>query len=260
MSLINHKTLVLHPDFDELEAFMLSIPQRFADGEGQIIHKGRNELRRLSYKGYDLVVKSFRRPNLINRLVYGIFRPSKAKRSYDHALLFRQIGVGTPLPVGYLNIRRGLAFDKSYYVSLVSSCPYRYEDLFHHNFPYADEVLRAVGHVTAVLHEHGYAHKDYGRANILFGHTSRGIKIELVDLNRLAFGHLDMKAGCKNLERLPATPDMHRIIAEEYARVRHMDAQKCYELMVAYRRTQPGKEEKEIRALRELDPDAKYKQ
>ena len=253
MGLLNHRTLVLHPDYTELADFLQSLPERFARGEGTLIHNGRNQLRRITYQGTDYVAKSFRRPNFINRFVYGIFRPSKAKRSYDHARMFQAIGVGTPQPVGYLNIRQGLLFDRSYYVTLASTCPYRYEDLFHRQFDYEDEVLRAVGHVTAILHNHGYAHKDYGRANILFGRTPQSIRLDIVDLNRLAVGPLDMKAGCKNLERLPATPAMHRIIATEYARVRGFDPEACYRLMVAYRSTQPGKEPQEIDALRNFN-------
>ena len=107
-----------------------------------------------------------------------------------------------------------------------------------------------MGHVTAILHEHGYAHKDYGRANILFDKTPEGIRLDIVDLNRLAIGPLDMKAGCKNLERLPATPAMHRVIADEYARMRGFDPEACFRLMVAYRSTQPGKEQQEIDALK----------
>lgn len=251
MSILNHKTLVLHPKYRNLRTFLLSLPDRFKNSEGVVIHKGRNELRRITYEGREYVVKSFRRPNVINRFVYGVFRASKAKRSYDHALMFLQAGVGTPQPVGYLNIRKGLLFDQSYYVTLVSECPHRYEELFRRKFDCEEAVLRAVGHVTAILHENGYAHKDYGRANILFAETPGGIKIDIVDLNRLSVGHIGLKAGCKNLERLPATPAMHRIIADEYARVRGFDADKCYELMVAYRSVQPGQEEKEIEALKE---------
>ena len=75
-----HRTLVLHPDYRGLEAFMQSLPERFAAGEGEVIYKGRNELRRMRCGEHDLVVKSFHRPNLVNRFVYGVFRPSKAKR------------------------------------------------------------------------------------------------------------------------------------------------------------------------------------
>lgn len=252
MKILNHSTLVLHPDFKELKPFLQSIPDRFRHNEGIVIHKGRNELRRISYAGRDFVIKSFRCPNIINRFVYGVFRPSKAKRSYDHALLFLQIGVGTPQPVGYLNIRKGLLFNRSYYITLASECPFRYEDLFRRKFDCEEDVLRAVGRVTAILHEHGYAHKDYGRANILFGKFPDGIRLDIVDLNRLSIKKIGMKAGCKNLERLPATPSMHHIIAEEYAKVRGFDAKRCYELMVAFRRVQPGKEEKEIEELKKM--------
>ena len=213
MSLINHRTVVLHPQFSQLEAFMNSLPERFARGEGEVIYKGRNELRKIQFEGKSYVVKAFRRPNLVNRFVYGIFRPSKAKRSFDNACLFLKIGVGTPFPVGYVNVRSGLLFDQSYLVTLESECSHVYSELFEKKFDYEDEILREIARVTSILHEHGYAHKDYGRGNILFEKTDKGIHIELVDLNRLAIGPLDMKAGCKNMERLPCTPHMHRVFA-----------------------------------------------
>lgn len=239
--ILAHRTLVLHPDFKGFEEFMHSIPQMFASGEGEIIYKGRNELRKVHFNEKDFVIKSFHKPNFINRFVYGLFRPSKAKRSFENANLFLKIGVGTPFPVGYLNIRKGLLFDKSYYVTLASECPYVYNDLFYKEFDYFDEVVRAVGRVTAKLHENGYAHKDYGRGNILFHKEGDNIKIDIVDLNRMYVGAIDIKRGCKNMERLPATPHMHRLIAEEYARLRGFDSDECYKLMQAYRSTQPGK-------------------
>ena len=241
MTLWNHRTLVLHPGYEPLHDFMLSLPQRFAKGEGQLIHNGRNQLRRITYGGTEYVVKAFRRPNVVNRWVYGWLRPSKALRAYRNALRYQEAGVGTPQPVGYLNLRHGLAFGESYFVTLVSPCPWRYEDLFTHHFDYADDVLREIGRVTGVLHDHGMAHLDYGRANILFERLSDGrIHLDIVDLNRMRFGHLDVRRGCKNFERLPATAHMHRVMAEAYARERGFDADECYRLMRRYRRTQPG--------------------
>ena len=117
--LFHPRTLVIHPDFKNLEEFIVSIPERFQRNEGTVIHQGRNELRKMEYNGKEYVIKSFHSPHLINRFVYGIFRPSKAKRSYDHAEMLLKIGVGTPQPVGYMNIRSGLLFDKSYYLKKV---------------------------------------------------------------------------------------------------------------------------------------------
>ena len=143
--LFHPRTLVIHPDFKNLEEFIVSIPERFQRNEGTVIHQGRNELRKMEYNGKEYVIKSFHSPHLINRFVYGIFRPSKAKRSYDHAEMLLKIGVGTPQPVGYMNIRSGLLFDKSYYISLLSTCPYIYDNLFTQQFDYAEEVFRAIG-------------------------------------------------------------------------------------------------------------------
>lgn len=244
MSILHPSTLVLHPDFADLEAFVRSLPERFAAGEGTVIHAGRNELRTMEHAGRRLVVKAFHRPHVINRFVYGTLRPSKAKRSYDNACLLRRLGIGTPCPVGYLNVRAaaGLLFDRSYYVTLESACTHRYQELFERPFTYEDDVTRAIGRLTAQLHANGLAHKDYGRANILFERLSDGsVALDLVDLNRMAFGPLDVKAGCKNFERLPATPRMHRCMAEAYAEARGFDAGECFRLMQAYRSTQPGK-------------------
>lgn len=237
-------TLVLHPDFIALEPFMRSLPERMKAGEGKVIHKGRNELRIMTCGKYELVVKAFRRPHLINQFVYGIWRASKAKRSFDNALLLQSLGIGTPQPVGYLNVRShfGLRFRNSYFVTLRSRCTHRYENLFEQHFDYEADVLHAIGSLTARLHENGLAHKDYGRANILFERQPDGkIALELVDLNRMAVGPLNMEAGCKNFERLPATPQMHRWMAESYAKARGFDTEECYRLMQAFRATQGGK-------------------
>lgn len=232
------------PCFAQVEPFVRSLPERFEAGEGKVIYEGRNTLRQMEFAGLQLVVKSFTRPYIVNRLAYGIVRGSKAKRSFLYAQAFQQIGVGTPTPVAWLDQRNGLLLDKSYYVSLLSDCPYRYEALFEQPFPCMEQVLRAIGRQTAVLHEHGYAHKDYGRGNILFNPQPDGsVKLEVVDLNRMHLGKIGLKDGCRNFCRLPATAQMHRWMAEEYAKARGFDADTCYELIAVYRHADKGDEE-----------------
>ena len=239
--LFHPRTLVIHPDFKNLEEFIVSIPERFQRNEGTVIHQGRNELRKMEYNGKEYVIKSFHSPHPYQPVciwhissIQGktLLRPCRnaAENRCRHSATGR---------IYEYTFR--LLFDKSYYISLLSTCPYIYDNLFTQQFDYAEEVFRAIGKVTARLHEHGYAHKDYGRANILFQKTPNGITIEIVDLNRMYIGPIDMKTGCKNFERLPATPQMHRWMAEEYAKARNFDVEKCFELMRAYRSVQPGK-------------------
>ena len=72
------------------------------------------------------------------------------------------------------------------------------------------------------------------------------MRLDIVDLNRMDIGPIDMEKGCKNFERLPATAHMHRVMAEAYAKARGYDAEACYRLMRHFRSTQPGQVEGEF--------------
>ena len=243
-----HPTILeLLPGYERMEGFLLSLPSLFQQEKGQLIHDGRNQLRVLEFEGEKYVVKAYRKPFFITRLIYGFFRPSKAKRSLENALLLRSIGVGTPEPIGYINQRNGFLFTRSFFVTRISTCPYRYDMLFQQHFDCEEKVLREIGRITAKMHEHGISHLDYGRGNILFDKMPSGeVRLELVDLNRIKHGPVDMVRGCKNLERLPATAQMHRWIAEEYAKIRHYDEEQCFQLMRKFRKTQPAQEPNEF--------------
>lgn len=235
---MQHHRMEVHLKHPELKTFIASIPMRFERGEGEVIYKGRNELRRMEYQGYSYVVKSFQRPHLLNRLVYGTLRASKAKRAYYNGLELLQIGVPNPQPIGYVEVSAGLLFDKSFLITAMSHCPYIWKDLFTQDFSYKEQVVREVGKLTALLHNHGIALKDYSRGNILFREESGQVRLELVDLNRMYRGKIDQKRGCKNLERLPATPEMHRWLAEEYALARGYEVEACLSLIQDYRSRQ----------------------
>ena len=236
-SILHRRTHYVNPDYKVVEPFIASLPERFAKGEGEVIYKGRNEIRKMNFSGYNLVIKAFTTPNIINRFAYGIIRGSKAKRSYLNAKSFLEIGVGTPIPIGYLDTRKGLLLDKSYYVSLLSECENSYMSLFDENENLQEAVCREIGRITAKLHNKGFLHKDYSRGNILFKVCQSGeIALDIVDLNRMRFGNVDMKDGCKNFERLPATPQMQRWFAIEYASARNFNEDECFSLIEKFRK------------------------
>ena len=45
-----------------------------------------------------------------------------------------------------------------------------------------------------------------------------------------------MKDGCKNFERLPATPQMQRWFAIEYASARNFNEDECFSLIEKFRK------------------------
>lgn len=211
--------------------FIQTLPERFERGEGKVIYKGRNELRLMRYLDTNLIVKSFQVPNLINRIAYGFLRSSKAERSCRYAERLLQMGIGTPQPVGYFTERRGGLFRRSYYVSYQSRCPYTFADLLKQPFPAEEKILQAIARTTAQLHEQGWLHKDYSRGNILFGWTSDGVQVEIIDLNRIRFKQVGWEEGCRNFERLPLSPHMLTILTTEYAKARHFDIERCLHWM-----------------------------
>lgn len=227
----NIKSITVSPKYSQLKEFVQNLPSLWDAGEGKVIYKGRNELREMECKGITMVVKEFRIPNLVNRLAYGVLRPSKARRSYEYAQMLLEHGIGTPEPVGYCTERNGILFGRSYYACLKSECPYTYVHLMNGDYPNQERVLRAIARLTATIHELGWIHKDYSRGNILFKETPEKVKLEIIDLNRIRFQKVDMIKGCKNFERLPGNEEMLRIMADEYARARGFDADRCYEII-----------------------------
>ena len=235
--LINHFVRFIHPvhvtinpKFGDLVCFMNVLPRIF-EHSGTVIYKGRNELKEFEQNGRILVVKSYQLPHFINRIVYNLFRASKARRSYCYAEMLRSWGLGSPEPIGFYSTGTWLLFGQSYFVSLKSECPYTYRDLANRTFDRQEEILRAIAHTTAVLHEHDCLHKDYSAGNVLFKELSVGIQVEIIDLNRMRFGKVGMEEGCKNFERLPGTDKMFEVLANEYASIRGFDSVRCLELI-----------------------------
>ena len=236
---IRYQHLTTNVAYTDCSDFFRAMPAIFRTNRGEIIYNRRNQLRRLSFSGHTFVVKAYHRPHFINQIVYGLFRPTKAKRAYDYAIMLRQKGIGSPEPVAYYTERLfGLFLTKSYFISINSELPFTYNDIIAEKFDITEEreYLTAIAKTTASLHEAGMVHQDYSRGNILLGKDADGnIQVELIDLNRIRFHTVDIHEGCKNFaERLPANDRQCRIMAEVYAKIRHFDADECFRLMERY--------------------------
>ena len=233
---INLRRVKIAKEYKHLEYWIKSLPIRWENSEGQIIHKHRNELREISFGGVDMVVKSFAIPNIINRLVYGFFRKSKAQRSYEYAKKLKGIGVATPEPIAYYTERRGFCFSNSYYIAKKSLCRYTFYDVIDNIcLENRDLYLKFVGRMTAKLHNEGIYPLDYSGGNILLDVLNGEVVYELVDLNRMNFGKIDIYKGCKGFERLNVEAEALEIMAIEYALERGFDKQKCIDLVQKYR-------------------------
>lgn len=178
--------------------------------EGDIIYAKRNTLR--SHNGY--ITKQFAIPQLWRGIIYGLFSPSKAKRSYEYA---KRLGDLTPTPIAYREIRYCGVLRQSWYVCKESECKYTFNDLIHNkSFPNREVILQSIGRFTAELYQRGIYHQDYSGGNILFNED--GSKIEVIDLNRIKFyKKMPIKRGLQLFERLNIDKEALSILSASFA-------------------------------------------
>lgn len=229
-SFFHSRKLEIHPNFRVLTPFVLSLQSDF-EKEGELLHKGRNEVKAFHYNNFNLVVKSYHIPQYLNRIIYGLFRASKAERSYRYAWMLKEKGIGTPDAVAFVTYRRWFLFEKSYLITVKSACTYTYRDFSTCTFYNQDEILRSIAHTTALLHRNNLLHKDYSAGNILFRTTEKGVDVEIIDLNRMRFGKVSMSMGCRNFERLPGSREMFSILAGTYSKERGFNESDCLRII-----------------------------
>lgn len=199
----------------EYKDFLENIKEHFATSKNSI-HKARNEIKVINHKGVDLVVKSFKIPNFLNRVIYTFFRSSKAKKSYDYAI---KIASFTPKPIGYIEFYENTLLANSYFVSEKFDYDFTIrEPLLDINFPNKNEILKAFAKFTFELHEAGIFHFDYSPGNILIKKENGNFIFKIVDINRMKFFDLELNDRLKNFSKLWAKDEDLQVIIKEYAR------------------------------------------
>ena len=214
----------IHPDFTEFQTDIADIAQEFSRS-GETIHKARNELKIMPLHGIETVVKAFKIPHMLNRIVYAYFRDSKAKKSYENALKLERLHVNTPKPIAYIEFIRFGLFERSYYISRYEPYDFTIREVFHHKVADTETILRQFAAFSYDLHVKGVWHVDFSLGNILIRKEETGYRFFLVDINRMEFRDIAPKEGLKNFNKFWAKDrEDLRIIAREYAKLSGLDA------------------------------------
>ena len=211
---------------EHLRDFTERLPELF-DREGEVLHAGRNTIKAFEAEGERLVVKRFKRPNLLRAVIYTFFRRSKARRSYEHAVRLRALGVDSPEPVAWSEYRRNGLITETYFVSRRSD--YAPLTAATERFPTSDSlpVLEAFARFTVRLHEKGICHEDFNQTNILWEYdgTAGNYRFQLIDINRMRFHARPLRPDeCMiNLRRLSCPAVAFLYILDRYAETRQWD-------------------------------------
>jgi serine/threonine protein kinase len=217
--LSNYK-FILNEEFKKFESFLCNIKQFFKENSNTI-HKARNEIKVIEHENQKLVVKSFKIPHFINKIVYTFFKKSKAQKSYEYALKIKEF---TPKPIGFIEFYKMGLLNESYFISEKFEYDFTIrEPLLDMNFPNKNEILKAFANFTFNLHQAGIFHFDYSPGNILIKKENDDFIFKIVDINRMKFFDLELDDRLKNFSKLWAKDEDLELVIKEYAKLLQED-------------------------------------
>ncbi|MFB9079879.1 Kdo domain containing protein [Flavobacterium procerum] len=210
----------VNPLFENNSVTILETIKNF-NTSGKLFGNGdRNKIKLFDFEGKTINIKSFKIPNLINKIAYRYFRKSKAQRSFEYAVSLLEKGIGTPQPIAYLENFNVLGLRDSYYMSehLITELTYR-ELVEIPDYPDRENILRQFTRFTFDLHEKGVEFLDHSPGNTLIKKTAGDYEFFLVDLNRMIFHEsMSFEQRMINFSRLTPYEEMVKVMSNEYSK------------------------------------------
>ncbi len=213
---------------------LLSMLENFGS-DGILFGDGkRNKIKLFDLGGITINIKSFKKPILINQIIYKYFRKSKARRSYEYATTLLEKGIGTPQPIAFFENYTWLGLKDSYYVSEHLETELTFRELINiPDYPDHSTILRQFTQFTFDLHEKGIEFLDHSPGNTLIKKIGEGkYAFFLVDLNRMNFhSEMSFDVRMKNFSRLTPKKEMISIMSDEYAKCYSQSSNLVFEKM-----------------------------
>lgn len=190
-------------------------------GKDFVIGK-RNSIKLFELEKLTVSIKSFKKPNLINKIAYRYFRKSKARRSFEYASRLIEMQIGTPQPVAFFENFDIVGLNESYYVCEHLENVFEFREIVQNEaFENRNFIIRKFTQFTFEMHEKGIEFLDHSPGNTLIRKIDdESYSFFLVDLNRMQFHKtIDFQTRMKNLSKITHKKDMIEIMSNEYAKL-----------------------------------------
>ena len=218
--------IVVDERYQHLSDAVARLPQMMDEGQGEVIYDSRNRVVRFVIDGQALMVKRFKRVNIIQQVVYTFFRKTKAERAFLFAEEFLRRGIDTPPPVAYMEERCYGLFSIGYFVSLEVAGT-ETSQLLREVQDYPQALAEAVAQQIVTMHNKGILHGDLNLSNLLVTTKSDGsFHFIMIDTNRSHFrDSVPSDEEClNNLIRLTHRRDLYEDLVRCYALLRGWNA------------------------------------
>lgn len=225
------ETTSLYKDSKPLQRFIKNISVIFENGD-VILHNKRNVIKQFNVDPADnilksIIVKRYKRPSFIQRIIYSFFRRSKSRRAFDNATELRKRGINTPYEIAYIEEWENGLFKYGYYLSASDFAPPIRERLIVQD-DFDKLMAQDFAIFAAQLHEKGILHHDLNSTNVLYRQPSNGhYCFSVIDINRVNFlrseKQISRKDCFENLTRFTGRMDLFIYVLEYYIRIRKWD-------------------------------------
>lgn len=225
--------VVINPKFETLNHFITRLPQTF-EHSGEIVYEARNQLKKYSVQGLEIIVKRYKIPHWVNRFAYSFIRLPKAVRAYEYALRLLDKGISSPDPIAYIIEKENGIITYSYFVSIFES---KYRDIrsVMEGNETNDELIHSFGSYAAYLHSEGVLHHDLSPGNVLYQKTTAGYQFSLIDINRMEFPEkISFEKRCKSFNRLTPNQNILTKVATAYAQEANFDHSSTVDCILKY--------------------------
>lgn len=212
-------------EYKELTSWLLDVHENFAN-IGTVMYEKRNIIKKVEAPNGELfVIKKYKKPHLIQRIVYSFFKKSKASRAYSFAEYLLAKGIATPYPVAFVEVFEGFLLKCCYYVSVYKSG----ENCMVLDDNNSDvQLIEKLAAFMVRMHDKGFLHGDTNLSNFLYRKKDGEYEIFTLDLNRsrikVNLGKNDCLSNFMRLSHEIATMEQ---IVMHYARMRKWDEKQC---------------------------------
>ncbi len=171
----------------------------------------------------DIVIKEFRSTGV--NLLKSLFLRGKAFKAWHGAVALVERGIETPPPVAYLEKRKGLFLDQSFFLAERVSGVEEIRFLFP-KLPPSElrRLLVSLSQHLSTCHKKGILHRDLSDGNILVKKDKSGeFRFYLIDTNRIRVEkRTGLLSSVKNLVRLGVPLDFQRFFLQHYLGTTHV--------------------------------------